>query len=195
LLANGDFESGGVGVGFNINGTGYNFVASPTGTTAAGDYSFGVNPQPYNTTNFITSGDHTSGTGKMMLFDGSSDGGNPSFWKAGNSGGGICGLTVGATYTFRYWVRSISTNVTGPATQADIRVVFNNANVLTSPTSTLAPLTTAGWEQRTYTFTPTNACVNIELRNFNTSFFGNDFAIYDLDLLPPPKTDQHLWFR
>ncbi|WP_297512419.1 hypothetical protein, partial [Flavobacterium sp.] len=187
LLANGDFESGGVGVGFNINGTGYNFVASPTGTTAAGDYSFGVNPQPYNTTNFITSGDHTSGTGKMMLFDGSSDGGNPSFWKAGNSGGGICGLTVGATYTFRYWVRSISTNVTGPATQADIRVVFNNANVLTSPASTLAPLTTAGWEQRTYTFTPTNACVNIELRNFNTSFVGNDFAVDDLALLPPPK--------
>ncbi|MFM2229239.1 MAG: hypothetical protein RL607_497, partial [Bacteroidota bacterium] len=185
LLNNGDFESGGVGVGFNINGTGYNFVAAPTGSTAAGDYSFATNPQPFNTTNFITTTDHTTGSGKMMIIDGSSDGGNPSFWKAGNSGGGICNLTVGATYTFRYWVRSISTTVTNPATQADIRVVFNNATVTSSPASTLAPTTTAGWEQRVYTFTPTNACVNIELRNFNTSFVGNDFAIDDLALIPP----------
>ncbi|WP_264509512.1 T9SS type B sorting domain-containing protein [Flavobacterium sp. N1719] len=187
LLNNGDFESGGVGVGFNINGTGYNYVATASGTTAAGDYSFTTNPQPFNTTNFITTGDHTSGSGKMMIIDGSNDGGNPSFWKAGNSGGGVCGLTVGATYTFRYWVRSISTTVTNPATQADIRVVFNNATVVTSPASTLAPVTTAGWEQRVYTFTPTNACVNIELRNFNTSFVGNDFAIDDLAVIPPPQ--------
>ncbi|MCZ8168058.1 MAG: hypothetical protein O9278_02880, partial [Flavobacterium sp.] len=187
LLVNGDFETGGVGTGFNINATGYTFVAVPTGTTSAGNYAIATNPQPYNTANFISTGDHTSGTGNMMWFDGSSDGGNPSFWKAGNNGGGVCGLVVGATYTFRYWVRSISPNVTGPATQADIRVVFNNATVTSSPASTLAPLTTAGWEQRVYTFTPTNSCVNIELRNFNTSFVGNDFAIDDLAVLPPPQ--------
>ena len=187
LLVNGDFESGGVGTGFNINATGYTFVAAPTGTTSAGNYAIATNPQPYNTANFISTGDHTSGIGNMMWFDGSSDGGNPSFWKAGNNGGGVCGLVVGATYTFRYWVRSISPNVTGPATQADIRVVFNNATVTSSPASTLAPLTTAGWEQRVYTFTPTNSCVNIELRNFNTSFVGNDFAIDDLAVLPPPQ--------
>uniref|UniRef100_UPI00262EC77C beta strand repeat-containing protein n=1 Tax=Flavobacterium sp. TaxID=239 RepID=UPI00262EC77C len=187
LLVNGDFESGGVGVGFNINATGYTFVAAPTGTTGAGDYAIATNPQPYNTTNFISTGDHPTGTGRMMWFDGSSDGGNPSFWKAGNTGGGVCGLVVGATYTFRYWVRSISPNVTGPSTQADIRVVFNNATVTSSPASTLAPLTTAGWEQRVYTFTPTNSCVNIELRNFNTSFVGNDFAIDNLAVLPPPQ--------
>ncbi|SHF50864.1 hypothetical protein SAMN05444377_1111, partial [Flavobacterium fontis] len=187
LLVNGDFEMGGVGIGFNINATGYTFVPAPTGTTSAGNYAVATNPQPYNTTNFISTGDHTTGTGNMLWFDGSSDGGNPSFWKAGNNGGGVCGLVVGATYTFQYWVRSISPNVTGPATQADIRVVFNNATVTSSPASTLAPLTTAGWVQRVYTFTPTNSCVNIELRNFNTSFVGNDFAIDDLAVLPPPQ--------
>ncbi|MFY7740249.1 MAG: hypothetical protein ACOVQC_07005, partial [Flavobacterium sp.] len=187
LLVNGNFESGGIGVGFNINSTGYNYVATPTGTTTSGDYSFGGNPFPYNTSNFISGFDHTTGlaTGRMMIIDGSTDGGNPSFWKAGNSGGGVCGLTVGATYTFRYWVKTISTNVTGVSTQPDIRVVFNNATVLTSPPSFLAPLPATGWEMRTYTFTPTNACVNIELRNFNTNPVGNDFAIDDLSLTPP----------
>ena len=119
LLSNGNFESGGVGVGFSINSTGYNYIASATGTTSAGDYSFGVNPQPYNTSNFLTGTDH-SGTGKMMLIDGSTDGGNPSFWKAGNTGGGVCGLTVGVTYTFKYWIKSISSNVVGASTQADV---------------------------------------------------------------------------
>ena len=36
LLSNGDFESGGVGVGFSINNTGYNFIPSATGSTSAG---------------------------------------------------------------------------------------------------------------------------------------------------------------
>ncbi|RAR70160.1 hypothetical protein CLV55_11272, partial [Flavobacterium aciduliphilum] len=188
LVVNGDFESGGVGVGFNINSSGYTYLAAPTGTTAAGNYAFGVNPYPYNTSNFISGFDHTTGTGtgKMMIIDGSTDGGNPSFWKAGNTGGGICGLTVGTTYTFSFWIKSISTNVTGTSTQADVRVVFNNATVVTSPASTLASLPAAGWVKKTYTITPTNACVNIELRNYNTNPVGNDFAIDDITLTPPP---------
>jgi hypothetical protein len=189
LLVNGDFESGGIGVGFNINSSGYNFVSVPSGVTAAGDYAFGTNPFAYNNSNFITGTDHTTATGigKMMIVDGSTDGGNPSFWKAGNTGGGACGLTVGATYTFTYWVKSISNNVVGVSSQADIRAVFNNATVLTSPTSTLAPLPGVGWQLKTYTFTPTNACVNIELRNFNINAVGNDFAIDDLSLVPPAQ--------
>ncbi|MEO0037240.1 MAG: hypothetical protein RIQ59_451, partial [Bacteroidota bacterium] len=186
LLSNGDFESGGVGVGFTVNNSGYNYITSSAGSTNAGDYSFGLNPQPFNTSNFITGTDH-SGTGKMMLIDGSTDGSNPSFWKAGNTGGGVCGLTVGVTYTFKYWVKSISSNVVGASTQADVRAVFNNATVITSPPSTLAPLPVVGggWVLRTYTFTPTNACVNIELRNYNTNAVGNDFAIDDLALTAP----------
>ncbi|MFM7019124.1 MAG: hypothetical protein ACKOWY_10040, partial [Flavobacterium sp.] len=186
LLSNVDFESGGVGVGFSINNTGYNYIASASGSTNAGDYSFAINPQPYNTANFLTGTDH-SGTGKMMLIDGSTDGGNPSFWKAGNTGGGVCGLTVGVTYTFSYWIKSISSTVTGASTQADVRATFNNANVLTSPSTTLAPLPVAGggWVKRSYTFTPTNACVNIELKNYNTNPVGNDFAIDDISLTAP----------
>ena len=187
LLVNGNFESGGVGLGFNINSSGYSFVSAPTGSTTAGDYAFGTNPYTYNNSNFIVGTDHTSssGTGKMMIVDGSTDGSNPSFWKAGNTGGGVCGLTVGTTYAFSYWVKSISNNVIGASTQADIRAVFNNATVLTSPISTLAPLPGIGWELKTYTFTATTTCVNIELKNYNTNTVGNDFAVDDFSVAPP----------
>ena len=187
LIANGDFQSGGVGVGFNINSTGYNYVPTATGTTFAGDYSFGANPFPYNTSNFLNSFDHTFGnaTGKMMIIDGSTDGGNPSFWKAGNTGGGVCGLTVGTTYTLTFWVKSISSNVTGISTQADINVIFNNANIVLAPASTVVPLPAVGWQKVTYKIIPTNACVNIEMRNINTNPVGNDFAIDDISLTAP----------
>ena len=121
MLVNGDFESGGNGVGFSLNGAGYNLITQPfSGTTVSGDYAFTTNPQPMNTANFIAGGDHTTGTGNMMVIDGNTTGGSQRFWRAGNSGGGVCGLTVGATYTFSYWVKSVSTTVTNAATQADL---------------------------------------------------------------------------
>jgi large repetitive protein len=185
LLNNGDFEIGGVGVGFNIDNS-YTFLNAPTGNTAAGNYAFTTNPLPYNPSSFIATGDHTTGAGNMMIVDGSNNGGNPSFWKAGNNGGGICGLTVGATYRFSYWIRSIFNSSVVNPTRANINVVMNNANSINLVSGqSLAPLTTSGWQQVIYSFVPTNACVNIELRNLNTGFEGNDFAIDDLSVLPP----------
>ena len=92
LLTNGDFESGGVGTGFTLNGSGYTQIVAPfSGTTVSGNYAFTTNPQPMNIANFITGFDHTTqtGTGNMMVIDGNTTGGNQRFWQAGNSGGGI----------------------------------------------------------------------------------------------------------
>ena len=52
--------------------------------------------------------------------------------------------------------------------------------------SATAPTVANGWRQVVYTFTPTNACVNIELYNNNTDFAGNDFAVDDFSLTAPP---------
>jgi large repetitive protein len=190
LITNGDFESGGPGTGFDVNGAGYVNITPPpplSGTSAPGNYAFLTNPQPMNTAFFLSFGDHTSGTGRMMVIDGNTTGGAQRFWRLGNTGGGVCGLTVGATYTFSYWIRSASSTVTGVSTQADIGIQVNNAAGLTlTGGSTLAPLPAAGWQKVTYTFQPTNACINIELWNNNTNPVGNDFAVDDFELLPPP---------
>jgi len=188
LLANGDFESGGSGTGFQTPSP-YNFLSSLTGNSNPGDYAIITNPQPMNTAFFI-SGTDRSGSGKMMVIDGITSGGNQRFWKAGSSGGGVGPLTVGTTYTFSYWIKSIATSVTGISTTADIQVNWNNANNITLVSgSSLAPFpgNTATWQKVVYSFTATSAYVNIELSNNNTNPVGNDFAIDDVEVLAPPQ--------
>ena len=187
LLSNGDFESGGNGVGFSLNGSGYNLITQPfSGISNPGDYAFTTNPQPINTGFFISSSDHTSGTGKMMVIDGNTTGGAQRFWRAGSTGGGVCGLAIGTTYTFTYWIKSVSTSVINPATQASIGIQFNNVSTSALVAgSTMAPLPAAGWQKVSYTFVPSNACVNIEIWNTNTGAVGNDFAVDDFSVTGP----------
>jgi len=189
FINNGTFEYGGSGVGFVVDGQGYNLLTPPySGNTSAGNYAFVTNPQTINTQFFVNSGDHTNGTGKMLAVDGNSTGGQQRLWKAGNNGGGICNLNVGQTYVFSYWIRSISNAVANNGELANIGVSFNNAsNVSLVFGQSLAPLPNFGWQQVRYTFTPTNACVNIEIYNNNTGFVGNDFALDDIALTPPPS--------
>lgn len=186
FISNGEFEFGGPGQGFNVNGQGYVYLVPPyPGTTSPGDFAISTNPQAINFAFFMAFGDHTSGSGKMLIIDGGAIGGNQPFWQAGNAGGGVCGLTVGNTYIFSYWVRSASSTVTGVSTQADLQVVFNNAtNIQLLSASSLVPLPTVGWEQKFVQFEATNSCVNIALYDANTSITGNDFVIDDIQLMP-----------
>jgi gliding motility-associated-like protein len=180
LINNGSFELGGSGIGFVAGGNGYNQLNPPfSGNTNAGDYAFTTNPQLVNNQYFVSSGDHTSGNGKMMVVDGTNVGGQQRFWKAGNNGGGICNLMVGQSYIFSYWIRSVA-----DGNFADILIAFLNAsNITLVAGSTIAPQESAGWKQVVYSFVANNQCVNIELYNNNTASIGNDFAIDDLSVL------------
>ncbi|HCY89126.1 MAG TPA: hypothetical protein DHV17_02580, partial [Chitinophagaceae bacterium] len=190
LLVNGDFEGGGSGNGFQVQAP-YNFIGTPpplTGNSAPGDYAIIPNPQPMNLANFIPGTDH-SGTGKMMVVDGTTVGGGQRFWKAGSTGGGVGPLTIGLTYTFSYWKKSVSITAVDAGTSANISVAWNNAasvTLVSGSEQVSFPGTTSVWEKITYSFVPTNAWVNIELYNNNTNPVGNDFAIDDVEVLPPP---------
>ncbi|MFB9089081.1 beta strand repeat-containing protein, partial [Flavobacterium paronense] len=186
LLNNGGFETGTV-IGYFVNAAAYTQLTPPfSGTTASGNFAITKDPQPVNTTSFISGGDHTSGTGYMLVFDGNTTAGQQNFWDAGTGGSGVCGMIIGGTYTFSYWVKSIATTVTNVATQADIRVQILNASSITLVSgNTLAPLPASGWQQVVYTFVPTSNCVNIKLYDNNKSFVGNDFAIDDMSVTAP----------
>jgi gliding motility-associated-like protein len=191
LIQNGSFELGGPGNGFIIDGAGYVMLIPPfSGTTVSGNYAFTTDPILVNT-GFLSGGDHTTGTGMMMIIDGNTVGGQQRLYKAGSNGGGICGLTVGLTYTFSYWIKSISANSNTVATLADIGVQFNNVSSFQIVSgSTLAPHPDLSWQEVVYQFTPNNNCVNIELFNNNTSGVGNNFAIDDLSVNGPPDSLQ-----
>ncbi len=185
LLTNGDFEAGTNNTGFNVNGSGYNFLTPPySGNTSSGDYAFVSNPNILNNQFFLAGGDHTTGTGLMMVIDGNATGGAQKFWRAGTNGTGVCGLNTNLIYEFSYWAKSVGNNIVNDLGRADIRIQWNNAtNVqFVSPASTLVPLPTNGWQKFTYRFQPTNACVFIELYNNNTEFVGNDFAVDDFEV-------------
>jgi hypothetical protein len=153
LLVNGNFEGGGNGVGFNINDSNYNVIPVLSGSSINGDYAFTTDPQLFNSS-FNSSGDHTSGTGKMMVVDGTTvSAGVPKFWRAGSAGTGVSGLTIGRTYTFSYWVKSISNAVTDATNQPNIVVAINAAVAPVLVTGTpIVPLPAAGWQKVVYTF-------------------------------------------
>jgi len=189
LVVNGNFESGNL-VGFSSN---YSFIPIPTGSTNPGQYAIGKNPQPFNTASFFGMGDHTTGGGNMMIVDGTNNGGNtePSFWRINNSGE-ICGLMVGEPYTFSYYVKSIYTNDIAGASSADIGIKWNNVlgqtelGIIVPTSGNMLVLPPVGdWQRVTYTFIPTNTCVRIEMFDRNSNLAGNDFAIDDIELLPP----------
>jgi len=180
LLTNGDFEAG-MGSGFNVPGVGYTQLVTFTGNTLPGDYAILTDPTLMNAS-FPPGGDHSpAGPGNMLAVDGAALGGQPLFWEAGTTPGGtICGLTVGKTYAFSYWVKSLAM----PA--ADIRLLTTNVSSVNLVAGTqLTPALAAGWQRVVYTFVANATCMRLGLWDNDTTTTGNDFAIDDVQLTPP----------
>jgi hypothetical protein len=91
LVTNGDFESGNSGFS-----TGYNFVASGQSATP-GTYAVRTLSTNFNSA-YNSFGDHTSGTGNMMLLDGL--GSNTTAWTE------TIPVSPGSDTTFSVWVTS-----------------------------------------------------------------------------------------
>ena len=186
IFTNGDFESGASGNGFIVGGAGYSPASTP-GTSVPGNYAFTSNPQSLNST-FITGGDHTTGTGKMMVVDGSTTFGLNFFWTAGSTGGAVLGFVVGKRYTFSYWIKSISNDVINTATQANINFFtapgdIDPATIVPIILNSYAPLPASGWQKVSYEFTATDTSVLFRLYNTNLGSLGNDFAIDDMNVV------------
>lgn len=186
LIIDGNMEGYSGLSNFEYTGGGYTTLTTLTGNSAAGNNAVTNNPKNFNI-NFLPVADHSFGiidAGQMLVVDGGTLGNGQYFWKAGYGGNGFCGLAIGKTYTFSYWVRSVSSLVTNTATQADIRIDFSNADDITLVSGTTkVPLPSDGWEKVTYRFKATNYCVKINLWDNNTNSTGNDFALDDFSLL------------
>jgi len=180
FLSNGDFESGGSGVGFLVND--YTLINPVTGNSNPGFYARTTNPVLMDAS-FISGGDHTTGFGNMIVVNGATTN-NRFIWTTSSTGGAIGGFTVGTTYTFRYWIKSVSNQVTADeATRSNIGLIFVNASNINPPVlNNLAPLPSAGWQQVSYSFVATANNILIRLRTLNGGAIGNDFAIDDFSI-------------
>lgn len=180
ILTNGGFESGGSGNGFFVHD--YTLINPVNGTSNPGFYARTTNPALMNSS-YIAGGDHTTGTGNMLVFDGSNLA-NRFFWTTGSTGGAIGGFTAGTTYTFSFWIKSVSNDVTADeATRASIGVFFVNAsNVNPANLNFLAPLPSEGWVKVEYSFVATANNAMVRLKTNNPGPIGHDFAVDDFSI-------------
>ena len=169
FLVNGDFEAGDVG-----------FTASPAYTyseTTAGPGHIGVvrNPQAVFG-GFLPIGDHTTGSGLMLLVDAATYTGTPpSFWME------TIGLAANTNYTFSGFAREVSTD----PNLATLRFLAGGTTI--GPDFTLQPaILGGGWQQFSNTFntgSSTSITLGIADASPNTAL-GNDFVVDDLTLNP-----------
>jgi hypothetical protein len=167
LVTNGDFESG--NIGFNtghVYGTGGSWGL----LSNAGQYAISTNANLTHN-NFPSCGDHTTGTGKYMIVNGSSTS-NLSVWCQ------TITVSPNTTYYFSAWITSVVSS-----SPAVLSFTVNGTSL--GPNHNVSS-TTCNWQNyfQTWTSGATATTANICITNQNTAGGGNDFGIDDISFRP-----------
>lgn len=158
IITNPGFESG------NSGFTSDYFLA--TGNIPQGAYGIETNANNSNPQWFLQLSDHTSGSGNMMTVDGGSQSGAVVYRTQVN-------VQTDIEYIFSAWIANIHVNLENPP----ILEFYINGQSLGEINAQAEP----GWEEFYTTWVSnTTGPISIELRNTNTEFGGNDFALDDL---------------
>ncbi|MEZ4838501.1 PKD-like domain-containing protein [Flavobacterium sp.] len=164
LIFNGDFNLG--NTGFT---TDYQYLDPVNPVGVQGAYAVVTNSQTWFA-GFSNCTDNTTGTGNMMVLDGSiANAGNDKVWCQ------TVPVTPGLNYTFSYWVQTVAT-----PNPANLEVLINGVSI----GSNLAPSTTCGWVQRSYTWNSgADTVAEICIYDRVVTAPGNDFAIDDIEFV------------
>jgi len=175
IVTNGNFSAG--NTGFT---SAYTFMttASPCpgcccgALSSEGTYSVGTNAHTLHT-NFTAFGDHTSGSGKMLIVNGASAT-NVQVW------GQNITVVPNTDYVFSTWVTSVN-----PASPAILQFSINGTP-LGSTINLSSTLADGVWQYFTTTWNSgsNSGTVPIALVNQNTAANGNDFAVDDIVFAP-----------
>ncbi|MFL5729563.1 MAG: T9SS type A sorting domain-containing protein [Cytophagaceae bacterium] len=177
-IVNGDFSSG--NTGFTST---FTFFAGP-GTLPGDQYAIGSNPNSYNTGYFKSMGDHTSGTGNMLIYDFNNNSVNDNLWTQNVS------VTAGQTYFFSAWFANIAINNTAACGSCPGGSYITNSPQLqfqitgtpnfTSPVVYVDSITN-NWNQYFTTYTPTSTgTITIKIVNLRPGSSSNDLALDDI---------------
>ncbi|MCR9172759.1 MAG: gliding motility-associated C-terminal domain-containing protein [bacterium] len=170
IVQNGDFEGGTTTTANNfttdyIPGTGGTWGLLSNG----GQYAISTNPSLTHT-NFVTCGDHTTGTGNMFIANGSWIAGTV-VWRQSVT------VTPGTDYLFSFW----ATNVVNNPNTSDLQLYINNIPI--GPVNSTT--TSCNWLQISDIWNSGGATTAVlEIINQSTAASGNDFAIDDISFGP-----------
>ncbi len=161
IIENGDFEAG--NTGFISD---YTYTPPGPGNLDLENF-YTVDTDPRNSSELLLSiGDHTTGTGLMMIVNGSETTGT-LLWQGTTSSP----LTVGQEYDLSFWAAPISTDV--PPT---VTVTMGSTAL-----GTFVPAADGTWTRSVSTFTAGEAYPTFRLDAFAHPA-GNDFAVDDIDV-------------
>lgn len=163
-IENGDFSLG--TDGFTSD---YIYVSKPDSYSdmwSEGRYAVGKSPKDYHA-RFINHGDHTTGTGNMLIVNGSTDN-NKYVWKKSFI------IKKGVTYEFSAWFLSVSDN-----TPLDKTMIEYNINGVANK-GTYDKIEN-DWVRYYWRYTaPESGTIEIKIRTMSSDSGGNDFAIDDI---------------
>lgn len=184
LITNGDFESGNIGFGsayeyFGQPGTPADSPSDPHASLFdEGTYGVGTAPGLYHIAwqNF---GDHTTGTGNMMIVNGATLANNANVWSQNVL------ASIGTTYYFSAWLTSSC-----KGNESNLSFSINGIQIGDLQLMTNAVPGT--WQQFYASWTATADTAVLSLVDRNTVALGNDFAIddivFDTNAVPEPAT-------
>jgi hypothetical protein len=161
LINNGNFSNG-------FSGFGTDYVYTSGSNTSERQIKVGTNPSSWNP-GMANCSDHTSGTGNLLMVNGSTVLG-PVFSRIFTQS---VSVTPNTDYTLSVWVATL--------TAANPAVLGFRINVSgLSPTLT-ASSTTCSWSKLTCTWNSgSNTTAAIDIRDHNNVAAGNDFALDDV---------------
>lgn len=161
LITNGDFSAG--NSGFSSS-----YIYQANNTTES-EYYVGASPQAWNAA-LSNCSDHTSGTGNMMLVNGSPTP-NVRVWAQ------TITVTPNTNYAFSTWIQAL-----WPPNPAQLSFSINGKDIGSTIT---ASLPTCTWSQFYTTWNSgNNTTAIIAINNKNTLVQGNDFALDDISFAP-----------
>ena len=175
IVLNGDFSSG--NVDFLSDYDLWNGIGDMGGAT----YYITTNPRNVHSA-FTSMGDHTTGTGYMMVANGSDDT-TAIVWE----GSLTQDLVIGEQYDFSAWVANVY-----PSSPAILTFKVGSQVI-----GSLTLSTTGVWERLYGSFTATEVNPKLTLTNAQAALGGNDFAIDDIgvfvrDTQTPPSVGSTL---
>jgi hypothetical protein len=143
-----------------------------------GTYAITTDPHLMHT-NFTSMGDHTTGSGKMLVVNGAAAA-NVTVWTQNIT------VSPNTDYVFSVWATSVN-----PQNPAQLQFSINGSPL----GSTISPSSTTGnWQYFTTTWNSgsNNGTLPIALVNQNIAASGNDFAIDDIVFAPVYRKNIHV---
>lgn len=163
LIVNGDFELGNTGFSSDL-------AYNPTNYTPAAVYAVDTDPHLHHGS-WLSYGDHTTGTGKMLIVNGATTSALSRFWYQSLT------LVSGQQYSFTGFIRSQFS-----ATER-VYVTVDGTSL-----GTLHSMNNTGWTMFTQTFTYSGSGTAIlGIHTPSNASTGNDITVDDLRLEAVPE--------